>query len=1612
MKKIGLYLLFIMGLASLSCSVAAYDFDTVVSSVETEGDEYGVDVDDYISEDGEVDVDGIQNAYKEVDDALAIAEEGRDNPFKIDGDTTSYVNASGSLYAGGYKSKVSQYVSSAYGTTSSNIWSYSPIGSLTGTVAYGTTTNDTSKKEEYGEVTTTGSSATSYTGTSGSAAVTASGTSGSSYSGSTTSSYSTGRTYLYTSGSSMSIPTTYNSPSYWAYVAVVTGTDSSGNALTVYSGAVDHTSNDSGAYYGAFFWMQSVAGTTDYATSQYSSLGTSLTTAVNRSTSNYYTGYSSHSSSSATASVYNITSVSFASQAYTDDGCNNNAKMYNGGYISGGGYSTTSSRAEKTMYVATVTGALASGTSDVIYSGSRTSNGTTNDTIRGVWYTSSTVAASASSTIATALNRHPDNYWTGYTSTTTTTTATIYSSTSSSYSSASINYITTSQYFGAASISGGKTTTTTTMYTAALTNCNETANSTTNGTTTIYSGYVTDTSAYVNDSLGGKWFTSSSIASAAATAIRTAVNASPQNYFKGYKSMTSSTLTTVYYVGTASSGSRANNYATTSNYFGGLTANQPGTYKYSTYRTSTYTQSSLATTNLTSYANARDYSFGGTGDNQHSAVINASGTVYTAGYNSQGQLGAGTTTNSTSTTPTGYVARTLPGSVKGVRVETGTTSTVVLGEDGKLYATGTNIGRASATSFTQLTVTGASATAEIVDFKVGSNALFVLYSNGEIFKGTTSFTKISGTVEYAMIDIETTSATLFAVSTSNQVYTGSGTTLSVMSSVTPASDILQIRGGASQWGYLTDTGIFYRATSLTGTPAQLATSVKYFDMGATNYAYLKTDGTVTGSGITGTITNPDDFNDDYHSNSGLTRNTPPTITKFSQSDSTTGNELTPVYGQTIELEFTEYLVFDYTWFVQEKFDDNKQQRITNVISGAGFTGGEWITDGTPKPQHTIFPKNVGTYSYVAQLQEYKNNQWEDVGQTYELTFKIVKTTAEFSLNETALTALVSDYVMENNGRNTYQLIMNQITASTYTNFLTTAPTVYQVTNGSYVEKDVTAFATFWEVYIEKENGTKVTNDATMGTSGTFNIVFKFNAAEVTNYTTDTIEKFEFNIEEKEFGLTNSNIELNENKEKYSQSSSTNTNGSSIEFAFTHYINITNNMYRDSVEHTIGDTITKIVITNASGFSYTIANYDTADLDAVWSYLPKAVGAYTATASFIVNGHIFEETISLTYNITKAQPELEITDNLIDNLESTVLNSGVNSVPNMITSVINGIKASGTGSTNPFVVFTPTMNTLVGTTLTEIDFTNDIYWNVVFTRTNTVGAEQVTNITNQPGTYYVWVSFDVSKVDPTFTNYHPVAAVVAEFTIAGRINELTETEFGIVANTVTGHYVSDADYLDSIEFGNTYLFNISNELYNTAQDTISAVVKLKGSNTILANIFYNSLENNAENANGSLVANTLPKAVGTYVIYVSITNSDGHEYGTVEKEYSITKATPTVTINSAMETYLENIKINNNGVISTYKLINQVTNEIEEGIDESGFVSVSRLFSTSGSDLTEITTISKNSWTVYFTHGGNSAGERLTDLVPNTTYYVWVVFDSNDGNYETSEAVGHISGFIF
>ena len=121
-------------------------------------------------------------------------------------------------------------------------------------------------------------------------------------------------------------------------------------------------------------------------------------------------------------------------------------------------------------------------------------------------------------------------------------------------------------------------------------------------------------------------------------------------------------------------------------------------------------------------------------------VIASDGNVYSAGYNSYGELGDGSTPdpNQVNATPTKFI---LPGGVSAVEVETTTLSTYVRGDDGNVYASGYNqygqLGDGTTTNRwtpVQMILPGGVSAQDIVTPKFGiSSCIYIIGSDGKVY---------------------------------------------------------------------------------------------------------------------------------------------------------------------------------------------------------------------------------------------------------------------------------------------------------------------------------------------------------------------------------------------------------------------------------------------------------------------------------------------------------------------------------------------------------------------------------------------------------------------------------------------------------------------------------------------------------------------------------------------------------------------------------------------------------------------------------------------------------------------------------------------------------------
>lgn len=271
-------------------------------------------------------------------------------------------------------------------------------------------------------------------------------------------------------------------------------------------------------------------------------------------------------------------------------------------------------------------------------------------------------------------------------------------------------------------------------------------------------------------------------------------------------------------------------------------------YNGSSYNSGTYSAS------LSSYfASPRDYSFG----LNHSLLITNSGNVYSTGYsNGMGRSvtttstlsytgsNSNNTTYSTSTTAQNSVTYVKTSLTNGIGASSGNDHSLVLLSDGSLFAGGlvgvTGLTEDKKTSFAEtISKEEALLNGGIKDFKAGFDCSYVLYNNGILLEATSDgWNEVDSNIKLIDIDYD---GYLYYVTNDNQVYRSDvSDEFNSEFVVSTDSNIIQIRGGSSHWGYLTDSKelYLYENESL---KELIVENVVFFDTGSNTYGYLTSE---------------------------------------------------------------------------------------------------------------------------------------------------------------------------------------------------------------------------------------------------------------------------------------------------------------------------------------------------------------------------------------------------------------------------------------------------------------------------------------------------------------------------------------------------------------------------------------------------------------------------------------------------------------------------------------------------------------------------------------------------------------------------------------------------
>lgn len=272
-------------------------------------------------------------------------------------------------------------------------------------------------------------------------------------------------------------------------------------------------------------------------------------------------------------------------------------------------------------------------------------------------------------------------------------------------------------------------------------------------------------------------------------------------------------------------------------------------YSNSANNTGTYNPS------LSSYfTSPKDYSFG----LNHSLIVNNTGDVYSSGYsNGMGRVAStrsslsytgstfNNTTYSSSTTAQTSVTYAKTSITNAIGASAGNDHSLILLADGSLYAGGsvgvTGLKTNYNTSFAKtISKEEASSNGGIKDFKAGLDCSYVLYNNGILLEASSEgWNEVANNVK--LIDIDY-AGYLYYATKDNSIYK-----VDILEDFNPefvvnvSSNILQIRGGSTHWGYLTAEKQLFLYDNETKKELILD-DIVFFDTGSDTYGYLTTDG--------------------------------------------------------------------------------------------------------------------------------------------------------------------------------------------------------------------------------------------------------------------------------------------------------------------------------------------------------------------------------------------------------------------------------------------------------------------------------------------------------------------------------------------------------------------------------------------------------------------------------------------------------------------------------------------------------------------------------------------------------------------------------------------------
>ncbi|MFI3252549.1 MAG: hypothetical protein R3Y60_05375, partial [bacterium] len=859
----------------------------------------------------------------------------------------------------------------------------------------------------------------------------------------------------------------------------------------------------------------------------------------------------------------------------------------------------------------------------------------------------------------------------------------------------------------------------------------------------------------------------------------------------------------------------------------------------------------------------KDWSFsfyGGT-------IIDENGKIWTAGEAIDGVLGNGTTSGKQYSFKQ---INEIDGDEDYVATYTASSwyHTIVLLDNGKLYAAGNGkyfgYSAANKSVFTEVPLPYSISEDEpqIKDFAGGITGTWILYDNGELYKLTTTTTKVLDNIDF--FDTDGSCTYLAAVDFDNNVIVGAESSIKPESytvrDVEKDSDVVQVRtaglSSTSSWGYLTKEGSLYTAVEQSADNAEMIkqeeTDIKFFDMGSsqaagmTVYGYLNKHSLLYtwGSNASGQLANGStgsSLSDPNHSESSL-------IAPSLEADFTGLYSLPPILRRSyndVALGANEEVLwneegFIYVDYSNYDFNPSKQERIDVIISDKyGVVDLFSLDKSMSSNKNANYTKKPGTYTVTSMLYEYVDAEWIEVGSANTTVFELGVHQVDMFVDD-EIVAQQMNLIKSYDSRDFVPDIIQGLVNSFDLGAIRFSDNLYEH-DGSLKIHNVTTNDFTFKFYRETiSSGTK-TYYSTLKTLSTsslyrYGVEIKFLGIE------DFYDSIEYNqiitIETRSI-YSSSNARFG-----YYNTSGTVTNTTSINYYNSNVMyDIVLNSVTSLTNYENLDYRFRIVITSTTNDFTSEFWYDKEMSGVTWEYIPKYAGTYTVHVyqyEYYDYGIIsYPLSSSRTLTISKVSPSAKINEFDTEAIEEIISTVGVPSGGDVIPSIERTISSY--------------LNDLISLDQTlYVVNSNNLFEEMILNSSNIgfayyIGNTKVNTIT-EGGTYDIRLYFcgdnNYNTSSYTSSSYYEKITITLEDVQAFADNcvtfdnETTEvlfysgTEYGLIINGYEGAF-DTADYSVLITITDNFGFNSSYDIKTV--NTWDYMPKLPGEYTVVISL---------------------------------------------------------------------------------------------------------------------------------------------------------------------------------